>query len=105
MDAQLELKKRFAKELLNNAGLDPFKPALAVADNDMGFACIIAKQWPNDPIVKEEIEKLKGTGDVLSDVTEEQYEKMILACFYDNLDSYTRDSKVKALKLLGQFKG
>jgi hypothetical protein len=52
----LELKKKFARELLRSN--DPMKAAQVVLSS-MGQVLIAAAQWPNDENVKKEIERIK----------------------------------------------
>lgn len=54
-----EAKRAFALELIKNPN-NPFQAALVVFPNDTGWCLRVMKDWVADPVVKEEMKRLKA---------------------------------------------
>lgn len=64
MDVNVSLKHDFAANLLRYPD-DPFKAAFATTP-ETGIALQIARDWPRDPVVQAEQDRLLTTGDAKS---------------------------------------
>jgi hypothetical protein len=96
---RMEMMKEFAVNLLKHP-TDPYKAAFATT-SDNGLALQIGRDWPRDPIVVGEMERLVASGDMKQflPTKEEQARAIWMLAESEKVDV---DNRLKAHRLYAE---
>ena len=103
LEDELELKKRFAVELLKQPD-KPFKVAQEIFGDDTGKALFISTKWPSDPDVKRfQFQAVEEVGDMAFLPTKADLARE--AWRIATSSAIPVDDRLKAMRLYGDVRG